>query len=131
MPEEHVTGMGQRSAAEASPGPLSEVLCWMSGWAGRELLCPARATGCPHEASCIGLGAFGGGTCCKTLGKEMGLVFYLSLGGGQYKIDSYSTSPAEKPSHKINWHEYEMYTSPNQLQRRLYPKALFAVIHRA
>lgn len=99
---------------------------------GGELRCPALATWCPHEANYTGLGSFSNGICCKTLGKEMGLVFYLSLGVGQYKIGSNIIRHLlEKSSHGINWHEYEVYTYLYQLQRRLYPKALLAVIHRA
>jgi len=48
--------------------------------------------------------------------EENGLAFHLLWGGGQYKLDSCSASPAEKSNRTINWYEYEMYTSPNQLQ---------------
>lgn len=49
--------------------------------------------------------------------KGIGLAFHLSWGGGQYRLDSCSsTSPAEKSNNKINWLEYEIYTSPNRLQ---------------
>lgn len=48
----------------------------------------------------------------------MGLAFYLSLGAGQCKIDSDIVRHLlEKSSHEINWNEYEVYTSLNQLRR--------------